>query len=265
MVDTNTKCPGCGANISIPLEGLKMTCTYCGHESTVPDAAARRKRMDAEERKREAEQNRIAKQQRKAVDRERGRKQELARQRAKRLRAVLTWPLRSLRGLTSLLIPLGIVGFILYQTGVLNAWIEDPATAAFQAASGEIVSRGYTPIMVPKVGRLATTSSSEEHLQVQPGYCYLYAASSNALFSNAKMANAARKTVARQNEISQTIMLEHCPKKAQYFTAHVQLNESTGSFTGQWFFKVAPPKPMKKTHRSRSQKNKKKRARRSGD
>ncbi|MCP4678347.1 MAG: hypothetical protein GY854_23110 [Deltaproteobacteria bacterium] len=229
-----------------------MECEYCGHESAVPDASERRKQLEAKERKQEAERNRIAKQQRKAADREKSQREKRAREKAKRRREVISLPFKMIRGLLSLAIPLGIVGFILYQNGMLNegidmfrAWKDDPASAVFQQSNANLVARGYQPIMEPKVERLATVSFFQDHLQVQPGYCYLFTASSNALFNGAKLNDAKQKSVARQDSVLQTVMLEHCPQKADYYTAHLQLNKSAGSLTSQWFYKAAPPRRKK--------------------
>lgn len=108
-----SKCQECGARISVPPEGLTMTCEYCGAEGPVPDFESRKAAQEQQERERQRQ---------KRKDERRAKKQEREREQSRR-----EPPPRRRGGVggsaLGTLIFFAILAYTMYEAGILKQLI----------------------------------------------------------------------------------------------------------------------------------------------
>ena len=214
-----------------------MTCGYCKHETSVPDAAARRARMDdeAESRRQEARQQREV---------ERRNKRELARQkqserkqRRQQRKAERSRFGRWLIGTAMSLFWFGVVAFILYQQGIFAPYIGDSGREALEKTLKTVDTREWQVLGQPSTeGSVA--GPVEFYLELKPKRCYLLALAGGIPLSKATLLSPKGKKVAHEKGLSFTRTLKHCAKGEGVYKAVVTLDKP-GRFS--WVLAIDRP------------------------
>jgi hypothetical protein len=243
------KCPQCGAKPEIPATGLMMRCGYCGLEMMVPDADARRAAMErtAEREAREAERarqraeaqaQREAEQQRKREEQARGR-------RAKHVKKILGLPSKLFALLFSL-IPLAIVGYVLYINGVLDGFVGEPGRAAFDDTAQTLESEGYTRITEPRVAS-GVLDREPRYFELDKGLCYAVVVGAGKPIRVASVTDPRGAKLVEDKTLGFDATLRLCALESGAYKADITL-DAMGRYT--WaVYKLAPAssaKPKKK-------------------
>ncbi|MCA9666274.1 MAG: hypothetical protein KC503_11825 [Myxococcales bacterium] len=248
------KCPQCGADNSVPPTGLSMTCEYCGFSRPVPDAKARQKRMEQEERtRRNAEQEALKRDQK-------------AKQQKQAAKAAGIGRLIALFGT---LLPIIIVGIVLYSNGVFDKMFGPhgggyggPAGGRhgiLDGPTGEIHYRALATQLKGEnydlVGTMEINAAEPEarvQLNLAKGNCYALAAGSPSRIV-AIIVQTIPKVVQRPR--SHRAMLRVCPEDTGSFAARIVLdrpgNVSWGLFWRPFSATKAQHRITPKQHQTR--------------
>jgi hypothetical protein len=241
---SGVECENCGAAVEVPTEGLELRCAFCGHAQPVPDAEARRRRLEEERREREeADVERRLKK----VELEEA-EQRLATARAEERRKKLAFfgslPGRIVRGVLKVGLPIAIVAVVLHESGLLNAWIGDPGTQEFSGLRDRLVAGGYAPILTPEVTSIFMEGSARHPLALQPGYCYAFAAGAHRPIRSVTLVDPAAVAVAESSEQGPGRIVAFCPRSPGIHAAVVAMESNlSGRYTSQWFFRAALAAP----------------------
>lgn len=211
MMKRTINCSECDAVMTVPPEGLTMTCEYCGATRPVPDAEKRKQQQRQEQRR-----QRAAEQQRQREKKEARRRDQT--KQASRAR-VGSWVRSLVSTLLWILIPAVIIAVILHRTGVLDAYRGDTGEAALQEAIAPLRASGYDPVGPTRKARFLFDANKIYLDMDRPG-CYAFALGASARLRQVVITGL---TTQNPNRFSASVLF--CVEKEKSLRARVALDD----------------------------------------